>query len=47
MKARSRDQPLRLKPGDVLRIKLINDMPPNRDPEPIDHLLHQLSFGFQ
>jgi FtsP/CotA-like multicopper oxidase with cupredoxin domain len=30
---------LRLKPGDVLRIKLINDMPPNRDPEPIDHLL--------
>ena len=22
---------LRLKPGDVLRIKLINDMPPNRD----------------
>ena len=30
---------LRLKPGDVLRIKLINDMPPNRDPESIDHLL--------
>ena len=28
---------LRLKPGDVLRIKLINDMPPNRDPKPIDH----------
>jgi FtsP/CotA-like multicopper oxidase with cupredoxin domain len=26
---------LRLKPGDVLHIKLINDMPPNRDPEPI------------
>jgi FtsP/CotA-like multicopper oxidase with cupredoxin domain len=23
---------LRLKPGDVLRVKLINDMPPNRDP---------------
>ena len=30
---------LRLKPGDVLRIKLINDMPPNRDQAPIDHLL--------
>ena len=28
---------LRLKPGDVLRIKLINDMPPNRDPGPVDH----------
>ena len=35
---------LRLKPGDVLRIKLINDMPPNRDPEPIDHSLpHQFN----
>ena len=35
---------LRLKPGDVLRIKLINDMPPNRDPAPIDHLLpHQFN----
>ena len=35
---------LRLKPGDVLRIKLINDMPPNRDPTPIDHLLpHQFN----
>jgi FtsP/CotA-like multicopper oxidase with cupredoxin domain len=35
---------LRLKPGDVLRIKLINDMPPNRAPEPIDHLLpHQFN----
>ena len=30
---------LRLKPGDVLRIKLINDMPPNRDPGPVDHSL--------
>ena len=30
---------LRLKPGDVLRIKLINDMPPNRDPSPDDHSL--------
>ncbi len=28
---------LRLKPGDVLRIKLINDLPPNRDPGPVDH----------
>ena len=33
---------LRLKPGDVLRIRLINDRPPNRDPKPIDHSLpHQ------
>ena len=30
---------LRLKPGDVLRIKLINDMPPNRDSSPADHSL--------
>jgi len=30
---------LRLTPGDVLRIKLINDMPPDRDPTPIDHSL--------
>ncbi len=30
---------LRVKPGDVLRIKLINDMPPNRDPSPEDHSL--------
>jgi len=35
---------LRLKPGDVLRIKLINDMPPNRDATPIDHALpHQFN----
>jgi FtsP/CotA-like multicopper oxidase with cupredoxin domain len=35
---------LRLKPGDVLRIKLINDMPPNRDPTPINHSLpHQFN----
>jgi FtsP/CotA-like multicopper oxidase with cupredoxin domain len=35
---------LRLTPGDVLRIKLVNDMPPNRDAEPIDHSLpHQLN----
>src|SRR5690349_15613218 len=27
---------LRVKPGDVLRIKLVNDLPPNRDPTPID-----------
>lgn len=30
---------LRLKPGDMLRIKLINDMPPNRDPMSVDHSL--------
>ncbi len=30
---------LRLKPGDVLRINLINDMPPNRDHGPVDHAL--------
>jgi FtsP/CotA-like multicopper oxidase with cupredoxin domain len=30
---------LRVKPGDVLRIKLINDMPPNRGSDPADHLL--------
>ena len=30
---------LRVKPGDVLRIKLINDMPPNRDSPPEDHAL--------
>jgi FtsP/CotA-like multicopper oxidase with cupredoxin domain len=30
---------LRLKPGDVLRIKLINDMAPNRDPLSVDHSL--------
>jgi FtsP/CotA-like multicopper oxidase with cupredoxin domain len=35
---------LRVKPGDVLRIKLINDMPPNRDAMPIDHALpHQFN----
>jgi len=30
---------LRVKPGDVLRIKLINDMPPNRESSPVDHSL--------
>jgi FtsP/CotA-like multicopper oxidase with cupredoxin domain len=30
---------LRVKPGDVLRIKLVNDLPPNRDPAPTDHSL--------
>jgi FtsP/CotA-like multicopper oxidase with cupredoxin domain len=30
---------LRLKPGNVLRIKPINDMPPNRDHSPADHTL--------
>ena len=35
---------LRVKPGDVLRIKLINDMPPNRDATPIDRSLpHQFN----
>jgi len=35
---------LRVKPGDVLRIKLVNDLPPNRDPTPIDHSLpHQFN----
>jgi len=28
---------LRVKPGDVVRIKLINDLPPNRDPAPATH----------
>ena len=41
---------LRVKPGEILRIKLINDLPPNRDPVPVDHLAaasvqhHQFSF---
>lgn len=30
---------LRVKPVDVLRIKLVNDLPPNRDPILIDHAL--------
>ena len=35
---------LRLKPGDVLRIKLINDLPPDRDPETTSHSLpHQFN----
>jgi FtsP/CotA-like multicopper oxidase with cupredoxin domain len=35
---------LRLKPGDVLRIQLINDLPPNRDPTPVIHSLpHQFN----
>ena len=29
---------LRVRPGDVLRIRLINDLPPNRDPMPLDHI---------
>jgi FtsP/CotA-like multicopper oxidase with cupredoxin domain len=28
---------LRVKPGDTLRIKLVNDLPPNRDPTPANH----------
>ena len=35
---------LRVRPGDVLRIKLVNDLPPNRDPAPADHALpHQFN----
>jgi FtsP/CotA-like multicopper oxidase with cupredoxin domain len=35
---------LRLKPGDVLRIKLINDLPPNREPAPASHAVpHQFN----
>lgn len=30
---------LRVRPGDVLRIKLINDLPPNPDPAPLDMTL--------
>ena len=28
---------LRARPGDTLRIKLVNELPPNRDPQPADH----------
>jgi hypothetical protein len=35
---------LRVKPGDLLRITLINDLPPNRDPAPVIHSLpHQFN----
>ena len=35
---------LRARPGDVLRIRLINDLPPNRDPAPVDMTLpHQFN----
>src|SRR6266446_1979290 len=35
---------LRVRPGDVLRIKLINDLPPNREPAPAVHSLpHQFN----
>jgi FtsP/CotA-like multicopper oxidase with cupredoxin domain len=35
---------LRARPGDVLRIKLVNDLPPNRDPAPVDMTLpHQFN----
>ena len=30
---------LRVRPGDVLRIRLINDLPPNPDPVPLDMML--------
>jgi FtsP/CotA-like multicopper oxidase with cupredoxin domain len=35
---------LRVKPGDVLRIRLVNDLPPTRDPTPVDMTLpHQFN----
>src|ERR1700730_13142626 len=35
---------LRVRPGDVLRIKLVNDLPPNREPAPVVHSLpHQFN----
>jgi FtsP/CotA-like multicopper oxidase with cupredoxin domain len=41
---------LRLKPGDTLRIKLINDLPPNRDAMPADmsmpHQFNNTNFHF-
>jgi FtsP/CotA-like multicopper oxidase with cupredoxin domain len=30
---------LRARPGDVLRIRLVNELPPNRDPQPDNHNL--------
>ncbi len=30
---------LRARPGDTLRISLVNELPPNRDPQPADHNL--------
>ncbi|WP_028605147.1 multicopper oxidase family protein [Ottowia thiooxydans] len=41
---------LRMKPGETLRIKLINDLPPNRDPMPADisrpHQFNNTNFHF-
>ena len=41
---------LRMKPGDTLRIKLINDLPPNRDVMPADisrpHQFNNTNFHF-
>jgi FtsP/CotA-like multicopper oxidase with cupredoxin domain len=41
---------LRLKPGDTLRIKLVNDLPPNRDAMPADmsvpHQFNNTNFHF-
>jgi FtsP/CotA-like multicopper oxidase with cupredoxin domain len=41
---------LRVRPGDVLRIRLINDLPPNRDPMPANidqpHHLNTTNFHF-
>src|SRR5262245_25251142 len=30
---------LRLRPGDILRIRLVNELPPNTDPVPLDMML--------
>src|ERR1700677_4220254 len=41
---------LRMKPGDTLRIKLVNDLPPNRDAMPADmsvpHQFNNTNFHF-
>jgi FtsP/CotA-like multicopper oxidase with cupredoxin domain len=41
---------LRVRPGDVLRIRLINDLPPNLDPVPLDmalpHHFNTTNFHF-
>ena len=41
---------LRVRPGDVLRIRLINDLPPNPDPVPVDmalpHHFNTTNFHF-
>src|SRR6185295_17361055 len=41
---------LRVRPGDTIRIRLVNDLPPNRDPVPIDialpHQFNSTNFHF-